>query len=283
MTPTIGLDIGGTYIKAGIVYKGRILRKISVPTQAGEGRERVIRNILASIAKLHDKTTRVGVGCPGSIDHKRGMVIASTNLPIAGINFPELIKKKFNLLAKIDNDANCFALGEFSHGAGKGYKNMVGITMGTGIGSGVIINGEVYRGRNRAAELGHTIIKYDGEKCGCGKKGHVEAYIGTKGIQKRFGKKISPEEIYKLASKGNKKAIKVWEDTGYYLGIGITNIIHSFDPDIIVIGGNVSKAWKFFSKSMFETVKKNSLFTRTPIVRARLEDAGVIGAAELVR
>ncbi len=280
----IGIDIGGTFIKAGIVDKGKIIRKIAIPTEVNKEKKVVVNNVLKCVAELvrEGSINGVGIGCPGSIDHKRGMVISSTNLPIAGINFPKLIKKKFSLPAKINNDANCFALAEFKYGAGKGSRNMIGITMGTGIGSGVITNGELYIGRGRAAELGHTIIKYNGELCNCGKRGHVEAYLGIKGIQRRFGKALAPKEIFELAQKGNKKAIKTWQETGRYLGLFVTNIIHTFDPDVIVIWGSVANAWKFFNMSMYATIGRERLLPKTKVVKAKLEDAGVIGAAELV-
>ena len=279
----IGVDIGGTFIKAGIVDDGKILRKFSFPTESHRGQRTVINNILKCIRELYGNgITSIGIGSAGSIEHKTGTLISCANLPLRHVTFPEIIKKEFPIPVFVGNDADCFAWGEFLYGAGKGSRTMIGITLGTGIGSGVVLNGKIHTGRDMAAELGHTIIDFNGEKCNCGKKGHLEAYIGTKGIQKRFGRNVSPEEIFNLAMKGNKKAKKTWEETGKYLGIGIVNFIHSYDPDVVVIGGNVAKAWKFFSKSMLETVRKQSLMPKTPIVRAKLEDAGVIGAAELI-
>ncbi|MBI2546805.1 ROK family protein [Candidatus Woesearchaeota archaeon] len=278
----IGVDLGGTFIKAGLVDNGRILRKIAKPTEAEKGKQRVIRNVLDCIAELQsDKVESVGIGSPGQIDHTKGVVLNSSNLQISNVNFPGIILQELNLPAKIDNDANCFALGEFLHGAGEGARNMVGITMGTGIGSGVIIDCRLYTGRNAAAELGHTVIKHNGEMCACGRKGHLEAYTGTRGIQKLFGKKLSPEDIFKLAAKRNKNALKTWDSVGNYLGVGIANAIHTYDPDVVVIGGSVAKAWRFFSKSMMKTVNELSLLPKTKIVKASLADAGVIGAASL--
>lgn len=278
----IGIDLGGTFIKAGLVDGSRVLKKISRPTEAEKGKQRVIRNVLDSIVELDKgKIESVGIGSPGQIDHSTGMVRSSSNLPIANVNFPGIILQELNIPAKIENDANCFALGEFLHGAGKGAQNMVGITMGTGIGSGIILQGKLYTGRNSAGELGHTIICIDGPLCTCGKKGHIEAYIGTKGIQRLFGKSISPEEIFKLAAKKNTKALKTWYAVGKYLGCGLANIIHAYDPDVIVIGGSVSNAWKFFGKSMNDTVMKLSLFPKTKILKASLADSGIIGAASL--
>jgi len=166
-------------------------------------------------------------------------------------------------------------------GTGKKYENVVGITLGTGIGGGVVINKKIYHGRNNAAELGHITIKYDGPKSRCGNDGCIETHVAARGITRLYGKS-NPYSIYKLALKGNKKAIKAYEDMGHYLGIGLTNIMYAFDPDIIVIGGKISNSWKFFSKSMNKTVKERYFSKPCPIVNSKLKEAGVLGAAGLV-
>jgi len=280
----IGVDIGGTEIKAGILANGKIIKKLSIRTEANKGKKQVIKNITEIIERLFDKKIKsIGIGAPGPLDYKKGILGKQLNLPLSNFNLKKYIQQKFKVSVAIDNDANVFTLGEAVYGAERNNNNVVGLTLGTGIGGGVVINKKIYHGRGNAGELGHITIKFDEKiKSKCGNNGCIEQYISAEGICRR-AKIKSPLELYNLAVKGNKKAISDWDETGRLLGIGITNIINSFDPDIIIIGGNISKAWKFFFRSMQKEIKKRSFLKGVKVVRTKLgEDAAIIGAASLV-
>jgi len=280
----IGLDIGGTEIKAGIVSNGKIIKKLTIKTQVKKGRKQVIQNITNSIKELFNKNiSAIGAGAPGPLDYKKGILGKQVNLPLTNFNLKKYIQQKFKVPVAIDNDANVFTLGEALYGAGKNYNNIIGLTLGTGIGGGIVINKKLYHGRSNAGELGHITIKFDEKiKSKCGNNGCLEEYVSARGIQRR-AKVSSPLQLYNLAAKGDKKAISAWKQTGKLLGIGITNIINSFDPDVVVIGGNISKAWKFFSKAMNQEINKRALLKATKVVRTKLkENAAIIGAASLV-
>lgn len=283
MQNIIGVDLGGTSIKAGLVStKGRILKKYEMPTEARKGTKTVIGNIISSINSVKTgKISGIGIGSPGPMDYKKGIIINPVNLPFKNQPLKNIIQNKFKIKTYLDNDANCFALGEAIFGSRKKYENIVGITLGTGIGGGVIINKKIYHGRSNAAELGHMTIKFDGIKARSGNNGDIEEYAAARGITRIFGGS-NPYSIYKLALKGNKKAKKTFEKTGFYLGIEIANLLYAFDPDIIVVGGKISNSWQFFSKSMNETIKKRYFAKPCPIVKSSLKDAGILGAAALV-
>jgi len=186
----------------------------------------------------------------------------------------------------VDNDANCFALGEAVYGSGKKHNCVIGLTIGTGVGGGIVINKKVLHGRLNAGELGHMTIKFDGRKARSCNNGDVEEYVSTRGIM-RTAKGLNvktPFDIYKLALCGNKKALKSFEETGFYLGIAVANFVNIFDPDVVIIGGGISHAWIFFSKSMKKTVKERAYVNKNPIiVKSKLKDAAILGAASLVK
>src|SRR3989338_4646642 len=277
----IGVDLGGTNIKTGLVSSdGRIIKKYEAKTEAKKGTKKVISNIIKAINEVKsEKVFGIGIGSPGPFDYKTGIITKPGNLPFRNVPLKKIIQSKFKIKTFLDNDANCFALAEAVFGQGKKYENVAGITLGTGIGGGIVLNKEIYHGRSNAAELGHITIKYDGPKNSCGNDGCIETYAAARGITSIFDKNADPYSIYKLALKGNKKAIKTYEKIGGYLGIGLTNIIYALDPDIIVIGGKISNAWRFFNKSMDKTIKERYFVRPCPVVKSKLNEAGILGAA----
>src|SRR3989338_5486990 len=215
------------------------------------------------------------------MDFKKGVIANPVNLPFRNTPLRQIIQNRFKIKTCLDNDANCFALAESIFGQGKRYRNVIGITLGTGFGGGFVIDKKIFHGRNNAAELGHMTIKFEGIKARSGNNGDIEEYAAARGITSLYGGKNSPYSIYKLAMKGNNKAKRAFETAGCYLGIELANLLYAFDPDIIVIGGKISHSWKFFSKSMNETIRKRYFAKPCPVVKSRLKDAGILGAAAL--
>lgn len=242
----IGIDIGGTNTKIGLVVKGKIQKEKILPTEK-EPKLSIwaIANAIQEIAG-EEGVESIGIGCAGLIDHKKGIVRTPPNLP-RWHNFP--LKRELEKILKIPvfvgNDVNACALGEFYYGLGKGKRNLFVLTIGTGVGGGIISAGRLLLGENFAAgEFGHTIILPKGKRCRCGNQGCLEAYIGEKGIRRMarmvLGKDLSPKEIGVRAKRGDRKAIKLIKKVGYYLGLGLVNVTHLFDPEIIIIGGGIS-------------------------------------------
>jgi glucokinase len=283
----IGVDVGGTSIRAGLVTQaGKIISRVKVKTGAKKGQKTVINNIIKAITPFLDNNDImvIGLGVPGIIDIKKGIVKYSPNLPLKNANIGKIIEKRVGKPVCVENDANCFTLAEARCGAAQHERNVIGLTIGTGIGSGLIIKGKLYHGKGSGAELGHMTINFKGPKSRCGNNGCIESYVSIRGILNRVkGLYIkNPKELFEFAEQGNKKALKLWQETGLYLGIAISNFVNIFDPDIIVIGGNISNAWKFFHKEMMNTIKKRSLVKDARVVKSQLgEDAGILGAASL--
>ena len=287
MKYTIGVDLGGTNIRAGLVLNNKIIKKVEVKTEPNKGKNTVIKNLIKAIKSvMTKKVAGIGIGSPGPLNYKKGIIINSPNLPFRNTNLKRILKREFNIPASIDNDANCFTFGEALYGSGKNYDCVIGITSGTGVGGGIVINKKIFHGRMNAGELGHTSINFNGIKCNCGNIGCIEEYVSAKGIM-RLAKGLkakTPLDVYKIALNGNKKAISVFEKMGFYLGVGLTNFVNIFDPDVIVIGGKISDAWGFFSKSMKDTVKKRCVVNKNPkIVKSKLKHAAIVGAASLIK
>jgi len=288
MPKALGIDIGGTYIKAGFVDKrGKLYEHTKVLTEAKKGTNKVIENIISLIEKLGPKEIRaIGVGIPGSVDISKGVIINTPNLPLHGIHIQEILKKHFKKKVKIENDANCFGIAEAKAGNGSKFQNVLCLTLGTGIGSAMIMKKKLYKGRGNAPELGHTIIHFKGLPCKCGVQGCVEEYISTRGllrIAKNKGLKVKDTfDIFLAAERHNRKAIQIFEIYGEILGIVLANFVNTFDPDVIVLGGQITGSWRFFNKTMTRELNKRSFIPACKVVRTEMKEAGVIGAGLLV-
>lgn len=303
----IGIDIGGTNVAVGLVENGEIVEKTSVKTKDGS----IIEDIAAAINRLLDNNGRhaadiksIGIGAPGTPDKKRGVVSNIFNVSSAEINFREELKKHFNAEVYIENDARCAALGELTAGAARGKKDVVMLTLGTGVGCGIIIGGKIYSGFNNAAgEFGHTTLVPDGEECKCGARGCYEQYASVTGLIKIAQKKIEENSESKLAERieegaeldgkfifdeahqGDVTALSILEEYRKYVAIGIVNIINIFEPEMVVVGGGISAQGEYLIKPIRKYVRENAFVKNAPIadiVPAKLgNDAGIIGAAML--
>ncbi len=292
-SPIIGVDVGGTKIRAGLVHGGKVVSSIRVETQAKRGKATVLKNIFDAIGKvIVPEAKAIGLGMAGIVDHGKGTYLRGPNFPKSFRNVPisSMVEKKFGRPAMVDNDVHCFTLAEAKVGAGKGYENVVGITFGTGIGGGIVIGGKVYRGRDNAAgEIGHTVIAYGSDVvCGCGRNAHFEAYASGSAMSRLYrrtaGKSVDALEVERAAMSGDRKAKEVLDVMADALAVGLANVIHAFNPDVIVTGGGLS-AVKVLWKPVLGKLKGMLVFPQlagTPIVRSTLGgDANVIGATLL--
>lgn len=310
MISAIGIDLGGTNLKSGILLEsGKLLHLEYRPAQAEKGPRQVISNIIKSIERLLKKEetvglTGIGIGSPGQIDYKNGIVHDPPNFPgWKEEKLADIIQNRFQIPTFVDNDANVGALGESVFGAGKMSQYFALITLGTGVGCGIILENKIYHGATGAAgEFGHTVIKFDGPVCNCGQRGCIERFVGAQWIVERAtdclksypeselhryvrNQKVSPKIIAQLANKGDKLCIKVIEDTGYFLGIALGSLINLLNLDLILIGGGVSNAGSLLFNACRKSFDRFSLSVSGSVVRIKKaslsENAGVIGAAQL--
>lgn len=304
----IGIDLGGTKINGALAdLEGKILSQHTIPTNASEGEQAVLERIFKVIEMVMEKADKkaedikvIGIGSPGPLDGKTGVILDSPNLPFNNFQLVRPIEQKFNITTYLDNDANVAAIGEYMLGAGKGTNNMVFMTVSTGIGGGAIVDGKIYRGgTSNALEIGHTTILPDGPRCNCGNYGCIEAIASGTAIA-RQGREVvergldtslknydsvTSYEVYVEAQKGDKAAKEILDSSFNYLGIAVANIITSFDPDVFVIGGGVSQMGSILFDKVQEVVNKRCFKTMSEhckIVPAGLgTDAGVMGAVAL--
>ncbi len=310
----IGIDLGGTNIATGLVDEnGKIISRNSVPTNATRNFDEIISDMAKTVEfvvsdaniQLSDVSS-IGIGIPGTIDSQRGVIVYSNNIPIKNIPIVDKMKEKLNIPIYISNDANCAALGEVCGGAAKGKQNVVMVTLGTGVGGGIIIDGKIYEGIDSAgAEIGHTLLVLDGEKCTCGRNGCVEAYASATGLIRQTKTAISnnPESLmnemvngnldntdgrtaFDAAKKGDAASQNVVNTYIKYVGEFLVDITNIFRPEVILLGGGVANEGENLFTPLNEYVKKYSYagaYTFVPKVeRATLgNDAGIIGAAML--
>ncbi|MFC1807639.1 ROK family protein [Candidatus Omnitrophota bacterium] len=309
----ISIDFGATFIKLGIVdSNGLILEKRSFETKRFVKREALIAEILSQTRSLNNgdiaAISGVGVGVPGPVDYDKGIIFNLTNVKgFRGLKLRSILQRSLGIPVFLDNDANAACLGEAEWGAAKGKKYVMCITLGSGVGGGVILNGQIYRGRSySAAELGHICIDRFGPECGCGSVGCLEAYAGNSYIVNEVGRRlkngerssvvrlakgdlkaITPELLYKAAKAGDKFSRKIWAQVGYNLGIGLASIVNIINPEVIVIGGGVSKAGEMLLDPMEETLRSKAMpiFTKGLKIRKAkfVEMAGLIGGAALAK
>lgn len=307
----IGVDVGGTNIKLALVdNQGEITFSQSIPTRAEMGYEYTVNEMVEAIRGLIDKTKAgsveaIGFGFPGQIDYTNGVVRHATNVPgWDNIPLAKMIEKEFNIPTRVDNDVRCATIGEFHFGAGKGCQNLVCITVGTGIGGGIILNGKIIRGAsNSAGEIGHMKLEMiDGPLCGCGDRGCFEAFVSGPSIVAmaqeyiKGGKstkyremaegEITPYIVAQAALQGDAVAKKIFTIMGEYLGIGLANVVNLLNPEKIIIGGGVADAGDILFNPIRETINKRALAISAEavqVVPAQLgNSAGLIGASLLV-
>jgi glucokinase len=287
---TIGVDVGGTKIAAGVVDRdGVISERLERPTPTESQAD-----LLAALDEmvdelLADDVVAIGFGLPSTIDQRSGRAISSVHIPLADLDFRDRMRERFSLPVGIDNDANAATLAEWRIGAGRAAQYMVMLTLGTGVGGGLVLDGKMYRGAvGAAAELGHMVLMYGGEPCGgtCLGHGHFEQFASGRAADRAareiLGEASSARDLVAAAREGNGAAIHAMSEIGRRLGAGIGSLINVFDPEIVVLGGGFSSALDLLLDSAREVVAEEALLpgrTSTRIVPAELGgDAGLIGA-----
>jgi glucokinase len=293
----IGVDLGGTNLRVALISEeGEILQKIKEPSSGD-----IMSSLKAAVERLiSDDVVGIGIGVAGIIDRENQGVITSPNLPsISGKSFREL---GFKLPLVVENDASAAAFGERWMGTGKDFKNFVLMTLGTGIGGGIVYKGELL---GVAAEVGHMSIVDNGEKCPCGNYGCLELYAAARAMVGTVTKaleggadsmlrecckgniyKITPEDIYEAAFEGDNLAREVLKDAGKYLGVGIANLINIMSPEAVILTGGLIGAWDIYVEEAIREASRRTfkgLFEGVKIVPSSLgDDAGILGAAALV-
>lgn len=307
---TIGVDLGGTKMLIGVLDTERNVLWGSKERSTGQGEEELVEMLLREIAEAREArpgVEAIGLGVPATIDRARGVAVASVNLPITDVPIREIVSERTGLPVSLDNDANAAVLAESLHGAAKGAANAVMVTVGTGIGGGLIIGGEVYRGSTGAgAELGHTVIEIDGPRCqgNCPGRGCVESLasgtaLGREGLEAArrepdsalgrllaTGAKVDGRAVTEAALGGDEAAVAAVALIGRRLGAALASFANIFEPGVIVVGGGVIAAGELLLGPAREEVRTRCLapMSATPVVAAELgPDAGMIGAAAMAR
>jgi glucokinase len=307
----IGIDVGGTNLRGAVVSAdGEILRRMKIASQADKGIEAVIDNLASLIQSVGEgeDVSGVGFGIPGIIDFKTGIITQAPNISNVN-NYPirdSLSRKLGGMNVIIENDANCAAVGEWWMGAGKDVDSLVMITLGTGVGGGIILDRKLWRGADGfGGEVGHMTIYPGGPKCNCGNYGCLEVYSSATGIRRMVKEALAdpdtktalrelvkdedpgriPEVVMKAAQEGDGAALGIWEQFGIALGIGMASLVNILNVEMIVIGGGVSQAWELFIERALSELKRRAL--RAPAERVKVmesvlgDDEGIIGASYL--
>jgi glucokinase len=289
LSQVLGIDVGGTAIKLGrFNHSGQGLQFLTIPTPQPATPIAILDAIIHAIPSIDPdrKSQAIGMGIPGPSDPTGRIAKLAINLPEwVNVQVADRMEEALHLPCKIANDANCAALGEAWQGAGRSYKNLVLLTLGTGVGGGIILNGELFTGYNGAAgELGSISFNPEGHPCNSGNRGSLEQQLCIGSIVRRSGK--DPSLLGQLAQSGHVEALKFWQDYGRDLGIGLTTLIYVLNPEAIVIGGGISGSSEFFFDSVIEEINERvSLPSREGIklIKAELgNQAGMFGAAKLV-
>jgi len=271
----LGIDMGGTNVRAGLVSDDKLSSVISQKINSSGRIEEVLQDLFSLTDKLINNSVKaIGIGVPGLIDADEGIVFDVINIPSwQHVPLQQWMKERYKIPVHINNDANCFALGEYYFGKGKDHRSMIGLTIGTGLGTGIVLNKKLYAGKN----------------CGAGEFGmadyldkYYEYYASGQFFKNVYG--IDGETVFENANKGDEEAIKMYEEMGTHLGNAIKMILFAYDPEIIVIGGSVRQAWKFFNKSMWQRIQTfpyKKVVDGLQIEISELENSGILGAAAL--
>jgi len=272
---TIGIDLGGTNVRCGLVENGSVVTRLSEPCRSDQPENEVVDQIKGMIRHLmNPSVTGIGIGVPSVVDVQKGIVYNVLNIPSwKEVHLKDILEAEFGIPVQVNNDANCFALGEQRCGEGKPYQNVIGVTLGTGVGAGLIINNQLYSGVNTGAgEIGclpyleHTLEYY------CGSAFFVEFHNTT-------GK-----EAMQLAQGGDANALKIWEEFGKHMGVLVKIILFAYDPDAIIFGGSITNAYPYFEKAMrkeMETFDYPETIRKIQILISTRDDISLLGAAAL--
>lgn len=306
----IGVDVGGTRVAAGLVdRKGRLLKEVRTLTPREAGPFAIVDAIIELIEDVTSgvhpaEIAGIGVGLPAQIDFLKQSVEYCTNLPLAGVDMRSLIMSRVRHSVTIDNDSNCAGIGESRFGAGKGVRNFVMITLGTGVGGALFLDGECYRGsRGLGAEIGHMVVQLDGPLCPCGGTGHLESFLGRPalaargrevaatfkayGLREEAGgdaEQVTAEHVITAALKGDEDARAILLDAGQVLGRALVGVVNLLNPKLIIVGGGIGESCGFLVERAAEVIDGEALAGRRDVrvVQAELgNDAGVLGAAAL--
>lgn len=308
-----GVDIGGTNLRVGLVpfAGGSPVAVSGAPTRAARGPVAVVEEVASMLRTAIAEVGRanvagVGIGAPGPLDRSSGVVLETPNLGWRDVPLVHMIASRIGLPVVLDNDANCFAFGEWWLGAGRGAERLIGVTLGTGIGGGIILGGAPYRGASDAAgEVGHTSIDYSGRRCACGSRGCVEAYASGSAIAARAAEGlargadstlaevagdpagITAEAVCRAAAAGDRYAMLIVDETARVIGVAVSNLIHLLNPDVVVIGGGVAGAGELLFAPLRDEVEQRAFRSAARacrIVPAELPAiAGLVGAAGVFR
>ena len=292
----LGIDWGGTYVKAGIITpRGKILKKITCQSREFKKKDVFIYKIKKLIKDFNKFSIKaVGIGAPGIIDIKKGFIYYLPNIH-GWYNYPlrAILEKELKLPVFLDNDANVFALAEARLGAGKGKRNIIFLTLGTGLGGAVIFDGKILEASTSAAELGHVPLSLKGRRCGCGGRGCIETFTGANNLLRRYnelkGGSCLPKEvreIYYAALKKDKAALTVWKEFSQSLGMFLAGMVNVFNPELIILGGGISGAFSLFKPLLWRELRRQAMWPHTKnlkLVKAKLKDAGIIGAGLLAK
>jgi glucokinase len=304
----IGVDLGGTKMLLGVLDLDSKVLWVSREASTGQTEDELVDLLVREVEEARGKcpgVAAVGLGIPATVDHDKGIARSAVNLPLENLPIREIVGGRTGLPVFVDNDANVAALAEHLYGAARGARNAVMLTIGTGIGGGLILNGEIYRGASGAgAELGHTVIDADGPRCqgNCPNRGCVEALASGTAIAREGlaaaeatpdsalgraladGVQLDGKEVTDAALAGDETARGVLEEIGKRLGVAFSSLANIFDPDVIVIGGGASRAGELLAGPAREVLASRALppMSETPVMTAELgPEAGMIGAATM--
>jgi len=308
----IGIDIGGTNLRGALVSReGEILKRMEISSQADQGIDKVIENLVGFIKDISEggNVCNIGMGIPGIINSKDGVITQAPNiLNVDDYPLRAVLNEKLgsDIHIVIENDANSAAVGEWWMGASKDVNSMIMITMGTGVGGGLILDGKLWTGADgMAGEIGHITIYPDGAKCKCGNYGCLESYASATAIRRMVREGLEdkslntilrestknievediPQIVMEAAGAGDGFSLGIWEEVGKALGIGIASLINLLNIEMVVIGGGVSNAWDLFIDNTYEEARRRAFrapMKRTKIQRGLLrDDAGILGSAHL--
>jgi glucokinase len=303
-------DLGGTHLRAASVNCGGVIQyQLKRSTPQAEKPNEIVQALVKAARECEERAnghggriTAVSVAVPGTVDVNEGVVIKAPNVPcLDGFRLAAALESELDWPATLENDANAAAVGELWKGAGRGSNSLICVTLGTGVGGGIILNGELWRGANgSAAEVGHMALDpFVGVPCSCGSRGCLEVYASATAIVRmtreaiprypssslHTEENVSAERVYEAGINGDELALEVFRRMGVYLGIGIANLINLLNPEIIVVGGGVANGWKLFEHHMRQQVIERAFplpARSVKILRAQCgDDAGLLGAARL--